>query len=83
MKWFVQEAAAGFRYAVIASARRDGEGTLLAVTITTSGRRPGPRRAGPTAPRCERCGAAMRRCSSRTRHGGGSFGEVAGGTARV
>ena len=41
-KWFVQEAAAGFRYAVMASARRDGEGTLLAVTITTSGDGPDP-----------------------------------------
>jgi alpha-L-fucosidase 2 len=35
-KWFVQETVTGFRYAVMASARRDGESTLLAMTITTS-----------------------------------------------
>jgi alpha-L-fucosidase 2 len=35
-KWFVVEAAKGFRYAVVASAGRVGDATLLAVTITTS-----------------------------------------------
>jgi len=35
-KWFVQKALTGFSYAVVASARRDGDGTLLALTITTS-----------------------------------------------
>ncbi len=41
-KWFVQESVVGFRYAVVASARRDGEATLLAVTITTSNDGPDP-----------------------------------------
>jgi len=41
-KWFVQETVTGFRYAVIASAHRDGECTLLAVTITTSDDGPDP-----------------------------------------
>lgn len=35
-KWYVQECADDFRYVVMASIRRDGDGTLLAVTITTS-----------------------------------------------
>jgi alpha-L-fucosidase 2 len=35
-KWFVQDSLTGFRHAVVATARRDGECTLLAVTITTS-----------------------------------------------
>jgi alpha-L-fucosidase 2 len=41
-KWFIQESVTGFRYAVVASARRDGESTLLAMTITTSGDSPDP-----------------------------------------
>lgn len=41
-KWFVQETVTGFRYAVVASARREGESTLLAVTITTSDDGPDP-----------------------------------------
>jgi alpha-L-fucosidase 2 len=35
-KWFVQSSATTFRYAVVASACRDGDCTLLAVAITTS-----------------------------------------------
>jgi len=41
-KWFVQESVTGFRYVVAASARRDGDATLLAVTITTSNDGPDP-----------------------------------------
>ena len=41
-KWFVEEAADGFRYAVVAAAGRDGDATLLAVTITTSNDAPDP-----------------------------------------
>lgn len=35
-KWYVQQCADGFRYVVMACARRDGDATLLAVTIATS-----------------------------------------------
>ena len=41
-KWFIQKTATEFRYAVIASTRREGEMTMLAVTITTSDDGPDP-----------------------------------------
>jgi alpha-L-fucosidase 2 len=41
-KWFAQEAVAGFRYAVVASTRRDGDSTQLALTITSSNDSPDP-----------------------------------------
>jgi alpha-L-fucosidase 2 len=41
-KWFVQESVTGFRYAVVAATARDGEDTLLALTITTSNDGPDP-----------------------------------------
>lgn len=41
-KWFVQKAVMGLSYAVVAATRRDGESTLLALTIVTTEDGPDP-----------------------------------------
>ncbi len=45
-KWFLQEGLNGFRYAVVASARRQRDGTLLAIATVTTADAPDPVAAG-------------------------------------